>query len=125
MQPPAAGGWRTSFQVRRTPERVAHDTVTFEYLVVIPDEEQQRPEPTTVGLAALQLIEFVAANDFDISHTHAPASPPARRGEPCLPDGPCARLGVVVPEARVHHMLRLGTDLVERVQRGRPASLGT
>lgn len=116
MQEPDAHGWRTTFQVQRVPEPRDDDPVTFEYLLEVPDEYDPRwPERPTVGLAALLLIEFVTAKSFDISFIHAPASPPALRGQPCLPHGPCARVGVAVPRRRAPEMLGLGTDLVEQV----------
>jgi hypothetical protein len=116
MRRPAADDWQTSFEVQRVPDPDEDETVTFEYLLEIPDRADAGPdERPTVGRAALLVIEFVAPHKFNVAFVHAPASPPAPRGIPCRPHGPCARVGVEVPRARAHEMLGLGEALVRRV----------
>lgn len=119
MRTPSPDGWRTSFEVRRVPEPGAGDPVTVEYLIEVPPgTEMTSDERPTVGLAALQVIELVAAQGLDVVYVHAPASPPARRDEPCLAHGPCARVGVAVPRGQLSRMLDTTAELVRAVSQG-------
>jgi hypothetical protein len=118
MRTPSADGWKTSFEVRRVPESRGDDPVTVEYLIEVPfGVTLSADERPTVGLAALQVIELVAARGLDVAYVHAPASPPARRDQLCLASGPCARVGVAVPRSKAAHMLGLTTDLVREISR--------
>lgn len=102
-----------AFQVQRIPELAADDPLTVEYLLEVPGEHDPRwAERPSVGLAALPVIRFVARQGFNVAFVHAPASPPAVLGVPCLPHGPCARVGVEVPRSRADEVRKLGAGLI-------------